>query len=85
VSSPHPAALRSQALELISEGHSIRDVARKLGLPQQTVYRWNRTGLSQSKLMQAQARIETLEGEIAACRRLIDFMKEVMPPKGDTK
>ncbi|MER6357428.1 transposase [Streptomyces sp. NPDC001634] len=83
--SHHPPALRSQALELISGGHSVRDVARRLGLPQQTVYRWSRTGASQSELMQAHARIEKLENEIATCRRVIDFMKEVMPPKGDTR
>lgn len=41
--------------------------------------------MSQSKLKQAQARIEKLESEIAACRRVIDLMSEVVPPKDDTK
>ncbi|MFD8724513.1 transposase [Streptomyces sp. NPDC059629] len=85
MNSPYPPALRNQALELISEGYSVRDVAREIGLPRQTVYRWNRTVLSQSKLMQAKARIEALEGEVAMFRRMIEFMKEAMPPKGGTE
>ncbi|MFB7735860.1 hypothetical protein ACFC08_16025 [Streptomyces sp. NPDC056112] len=41
--------------------------------------------MSPSKPKQAQARIEKLEGEIAACRKAIDLMMEVVPPKDDTK
>jgi hypothetical protein len=69
-------------LDLISEGRSVKDVALHLGIPEQTVYRWHRTCISQSKLKQAHARIEELEGEIAAYRKVIDFLREVVPPKG---
>ncbi|WP_425579171.1 helix-turn-helix domain-containing protein, partial [Streptomyces lannensis] len=35
--------MRDQALQLLFQGRSVRDVAVQLGLPQQTVYRWHRT------------------------------------------
>ncbi|MFE6555837.1 helix-turn-helix domain-containing protein [Streptomyces sp. NPDC057746] len=85
MSSSHPPSVRNQALQLLFQGRSVRDVAVQLGLPQQTVYRWHRTCISQSELMQARARIEMLEGEVAACRHLIDLMKEVVPPKDATR
>jgi hypothetical protein len=85
VSGSHPSNVRDQALQLLFQGRSVRDVAVQLGLPQQTVYRWHRTCISQSELMQARARIEVLEGEVAACRHLIDLMKEVVPPKDGTR
>ncbi|PZG97497.1 hypothetical protein C1I97_25300 [Streptomyces sp. NTH33] len=85
MSSPHPAALRTRALELVSEGHSAKEVARQLGIPPQTVYRWQRSRASQSNLTQARTRIEELEGEVLLCRRVIDVMRQVMPPKDVTK
>ncbi|MEW2492797.1 helix-turn-helix domain-containing protein [Streptomyces nodosus] len=85
MSSPHPAAVRHHALKLMAQGRSVKDVAQDLGLPEQTVYRWHRTSISQSRLRQAHARIEKLEGEITVCRQVINLMREVVPPKGDTK
>ena len=82
MSSPRTAALRSHALTLMSQGRSVQEVAAHLGLAEQTVHRWHR-GVAQSTL--AQARIEKLEGEIAACRQVIDLMKEAVPPKDATR
>lgn len=84
MSSPRTAALRSHALTLMSQGRSVQEVAAHLGLAEQTVHRWHR-GIAQSTLAQAQARIEKLEGEIAACRQVIDLMKEAVPPKDATR
>lgn len=85
MSSPHPRTLRNHALQLLFEGRSVKEVALELKVPQQTLYRWHRTRISQSELMQAHAHIEKLQDELAACRHLIDTMKDVVPPKGDTR
>ncbi|MGX4687733.1 helix-turn-helix domain-containing protein [Streptomyces sp. JNUCC 63] len=85
MSSPHPPALRRHALQLIAQGRSVKDVAQYLQIPEQTVYRWHRNRIAQSQLRQAHARIEELQDEITACRKVIDLMKEAMPPKDDTK
>ncbi|MEU1181374.1 helix-turn-helix domain-containing protein [Streptomyces sp. NPDC005820] len=85
MSSSHPAKLRHRALEMISEGNSEREVARRLGVSQQTVHRWQNPLTTESELVRAGARIRELEEEVLAYRRIIEAMREVMPPKGVTK
>ncbi|MER6978043.1 transposase [Streptomyces carpinensis] len=85
MSSPHPAALRTRAEQLVSEGHSAKEVARQLGISPQTVYRWQRSRVSGSDLAQARTRIDELEQEVLLCREVIAAMRQVMPPKDVTR
>lgn len=82
---PHPAALRARAEELVSEGHSAKEVARQLGVSAQTVYRWQRSRASGSDLASARARIGELEDEVRLCHEAIATMRQVMPPKDGTR
>ncbi|WP_079060133.1 helix-turn-helix domain-containing protein [Streptomyces bungoensis] len=85
VSSPHPAALRARAMQLVLEGCPAREVARQLGVSPQTVYRWRRSAASGSNLAQARTRIDELEGELLLCREVIATMRQMMPPKDGTR
>ncbi|MFE5136194.1 transposase [Streptomyces fagopyri] len=85
MNSPHPATLRTRALELLFEGHAAGEVARQLGVPPTTVYRWRRSGTTPSGLARARTRIQELEEEVLLCQRTIDALSEVMPPKGVTR
>ncbi|MEU8591980.1 helix-turn-helix domain-containing protein [Streptomyces sp. NPDC048664] len=77
--------MRREALELICAGRSVADVATTLGLSRQTVSRWQRGCAAQSELSRARARIEQLQNEVAACRRAIELLRDVVPPKGGTR
>ncbi|MFJ8113934.1 helix-turn-helix domain-containing protein [Streptomyces sp. NPDC096132] len=77
--------LRCRALEMISEGESAGEVARQLGISEQTVRRWRNSPTPESDLVRAGTRIRELEEEVLAYRKIIEAMKEVMPPKGVTK
>lgn len=85
VSSPHPAAVRARAEQLVLEGHPAKEVARQLGISVQTVYRWRRSHASCSDLAQARTRIGELEQEVVLCREVIAMMRQMMPPKGVTR
>ncbi|MDF3298673.1 helix-turn-helix domain-containing protein [Streptomyces tropicalis] len=85
MTTPHPAASRTRVLELLSEGHPAGEVARMLDIPPSTVYRWRRTLVAPSSLPLARGRIQELEAELLLCRRTIDALNDVMPPKGVTR
>jgi transposase-like protein len=85
VSSPHPQGLRSRAEQLLLAGHPVKEVARQLGVSVQTVYRWRRLRASGSDLAQARARIDELEQEVLLCREVIATIRQLMPPKDDTR
>ncbi|MFC5199217.1 MULTISPECIES: transposase [Streptomyces] len=85
MNTPHPAALRTRALQLLSEGQAAGEVARQLGIPPTTVYRWRRSRTTPSSLTRARTRIQELEEEVLLCRKTIDTMSEVMPPKDVTR
>ncbi|MFF8942825.1 transposase [Streptomyces sp. NPDC014864] len=85
MTSPHPATSRTRVLQLLAEGHSAGEVARKLGIPPSTVYRWRRSLGAPAVPSPARSRIQELEAELLLCRRTIDALNDVMPPKGATK
>ncbi|WP_250405269.1 helix-turn-helix domain-containing protein [Streptomyces cellostaticus] len=85
MSSPHPAALRARAEQLVLEGHPAKEVARRLGVAPQTVYRWRRAAASGSDLARARARVDELEREVLLCREVIATMGQMMPPKDGTR
>ncbi|MFF9058897.1 helix-turn-helix domain-containing protein [Streptomyces sp. NPDC101213] len=77
--------MRCRALEMISEGTPAAEVARQLGISEQTVRRWSVSPSPDSDPVQAGMRIRELEEEVLTYRRIIEAMKEEMPPKGVTK
>ncbi|MEU6770605.1 helix-turn-helix domain-containing protein [Streptomyces sp. NPDC046759] len=85
MSSPHPAALRTRAEQLVSEGHPAKEVARQLGISPQTVYRWRRSRATGSDLARARTRIDELEQEVLLCREVIATLRQMMPPKDVTR
>ncbi|MFF8646726.1 helix-turn-helix domain-containing protein [Streptomyces griseoluteus] len=87
MTSPHPATSRVRVLQLLSEGHAAQDVARRLGIPASTVYRWRRSLVVPEAPAPAPARgrVQELEAELLLCRRTIDALNAVMPPKDVTR
>ncbi|MFJ4600215.1 helix-turn-helix domain-containing protein [Streptomyces griseoluteus] len=89
MTSPHPATSRVRVLQLLSEGHAAQDVARRLGIPASTVYRWRRSLVVPVAPAPAPApargRVQELEAELLLCRRTIDALNAVMPPKDVTR
>jgi transposase-like protein len=85
---------RRKVLDLVEAGRSVADVARDLGISEQTVYTWRRQdridrglipGLSSAEkgeLAAAQRRIAELEAELAIHRRASELPGGVRSPKG---
>jgi len=90
----YPPEFRRRVLDLIAAGRSVADVARDLGVSDQTIYKWRnqdligrgeRSDLRSSELAELQAarrRIGELEAELAATRRANELLKVAVPPKG---
>jgi len=86
-------ATSRKVLDLIEAGRKVADVARDLGISDQTIYSWRRQdridrglepGLSsgeKAELVAAKRRIAQLEAELAIHRRASELLKEVVPPK----
>ncbi len=93
----YPPEFRHRVLDLIASGRRVADVARDLGVSDQTIYNWRiqdridkgeRPGLRSTELAQlvaARRRISELEAELAATRRANELLKEAVRPKGDTR
>ncbi|WP_066361436.1 transposase [Herbidospora mongoliensis] len=76
---------------------SRRDVARDLGISEQTIYVWRKQNLidtgrlpgatttEQSELLAARKRIRELETELAVTHRAIELVREVVPPEDGSK
>jgi transposase len=75
----------------------VADVARDLGISDETIYSWRRQdridrglapGLSsgeKAELAEAKRRIAELEAELAVHRRASELLGKVVPPKGGTR
>ncbi|MFB7780587.1 helix-turn-helix domain-containing protein [Streptomyces bauhiniae] len=85
MTSPHPATSRTRVLQLLSEGHAALDVARRVGIPPSTVYRWRRSLDTPDEPSPARDRVQELEAELLLHRRTIDALSDVMPPKDVTR
>jgi transposase-like protein len=93
----YPPEFRRKVLDLVEAGRSVADVARDLGISDQSIYTWRRQdhidrglvpGLSsaeKAELAAAKRRIAELETELRATRRAIELVREVVPPKSDSR
>jgi transposase len=92
----HPE-FRRKVLDLLEAGRKVADVARDLEISEQSIYTWRRqdrvdrgleSGLTsgeKAELAAARRRIAELETELAATRRAVELVREVVPPKGGSK
>ncbi|MEZ5374881.1 MAG: transposase [Acidimicrobiales bacterium] len=93
----YPAEFRRRVLDLVDAGRPIADIARDLGISDQTVYNWRRQdrvdrgvepGLStgeRAELAAARKKIRELESELAVHRRASELLKESADPKGGSR
>jgi transposase-like protein len=89
----YPPEFRRKVLDLVEAGRPVADVAKVLGISDQSIYTWRRQdhidrgllpGLSsgeQAELVAARRRIAELETELRATRRAIELVRAVVPPK----
>jgi transposase len=89
----YPAEFRRRVVDLIAGGSKVRQVARDLGISEQTIYTWRRQdridhglepGLSseeKAELVAARRRIRELETEVAIHRRATALLAERADPK----
>jgi transposase-like protein len=95
--SGYPAEFRRRVVDLIAAGRKVREVARDLGVSEQTIYTWRRQeridrglmpGLSteeKAELVAARRRIRELETEVAIHRRATELLAERADPKVDSR
>ena len=93
----YPAEFRRRVLELIASGRRVSDVARDLGVSDQTVYSWRHqeridqglevglTSGERTKLITARRRIRELEADLAIHRKAAELLKANTSPKGDSR
>jgi transposase len=93
----YPPEFRQRVLDLIEAGRKIADVARDLGISDQTIYGWRRqalidrgvepglTSAERTELAAARQRIRQLEMELAIHRRAAELLKEGSDPKGGSR
>ena len=87
---PLPSSLQDQALNLLAQGRTVKDVAAELHLSRSTLYRWRQAHPHiahhpqhghgrQSELDAAHARIAQLESELLTHRRLTRHLSDAVP------
>jgi transposase-like protein len=93
----YPSEFRRRALDLVSAGRPVVEVARLLEVSVHSIYAWRRQeqvdrgerpGLSSAEreeLKAARARIRQLEAELAVHRRAAELLKESVLPKGGSR
>ena len=93
----YPAELRRRVLDLVSAGRSVADIARDLGISDQTVYGWQRqeridqgleaglTSGERAELMAARRRIRALEAELAIHRKAAELLKGTTSPNAGAR
>jgi transposase-like protein len=93
----YPPEFRQRVLDLVAAGRRVVDVARDLGISDQTVYNWWRqeridqghepglTTAEQAELVTARRRIRELETELAVHRRAAELLKANTSPKGGSR
>ncbi|GGK62996.1 hypothetical protein GCM10010094_24800 [Streptomyces flaveus] len=93
----YPPEFRRKVLDLVASGRKVAEVARLLGISDQTIYVWRRQHLidtgqlpgtnssDQSELAAARKRIAELETELAIHRRAAELLGEVTSPKGGSR
>lgn len=93
----YPPEFRRKVLDLIDAGRKVTDIARDLGISNQTIYIWRKQhridqglepGLSsgeRAELLAARRRIAQLEAELKIARRATELLKDVKPQKCATR
>ena len=93
----YPPEFRRKVLDLVEAGRPIAEVAKALGISDQSIYTWRRqdridrslepgvTSSEQAELAAAKRRIVELETELQAMRRAVELVREVVPPKGGSR
>ena len=93
----YPAEFRRRVLDLTASGRRVADVARDLGVRDQTVYNWGRqeridlgleiglTSEERAELASARRRIRELDTELAIHCRAAELLKANTSPKGDSR
>jgi transposase len=88
---------RRKVLDLVEAGRPIAEVAKALGISDQSIYTWRRqdridhgvepglTSAEKGELAAAKRRIAELETELRAMRRAMELVREVVPPKGGSR
>jgi transposase-like protein len=84
-------------LDLLAAGRHVTDLARDLGISNQTIYVWRRqdqidqglapglTSVERAELIAARKRIRELEAEVAIHRRASELLAEKSDPKGGSR
>ena len=93
----YPPEFRQRVLDLVAAGRRVADVARDLGISDQTVYIWRKqeridqgleaglTSIERGELVAARRRIRELETELAIHRRAAELLKGTTSPKGGSR
>ncbi|KOU53639.1 transposase [Streptomyces sp. WM6378] len=93
----YPPGFRRKVLDLVESGRKVAEVAKLLGISDQTIYVWRRqhlidtgqlpgtTSSDRSELAVARRRIAELEAELAIHRRAAELLGEATSPKGGSK
>jgi transposase len=93
----YPPEFRRKVLDLVGAGRSVADVARDLGISEQSVYVWRRqdridkglipglTSAEKAELAAAKRRIAELEAELAIHRRASELLGDVVSPKDGSR
>jgi len=93
----YPAEFRRRVFDLIASGRRVADVARDLGISDQTVYDWRRqdrivlgiepglTSSERTELVAARRRVRELESELAIHRAAAELLKGTTSPKAGSR
>jgi transposase len=93
----YPPEFRRRVIDLLDAGRKVVDLARDLGISNQTIYAWRRqeaidrglvaglTSTEREELSAAKRRIRELEAELAIHRRASELLAEHSHPKGGSR
>ena len=93
----YPPEFRRRVLDLVAAGRKVVDLARDLGISDQTIYSWRRqeaidrglvpglTSVERAELEAAKRRIRELEAELAIHRRASELLAERSDPNGGSR
>ena len=93
----YPPEFRRRVLDLLAAGRRVTDLARDLGVSDQTIYIWRRqeaidrglvpglTSAERTELAGAKRRIHELEAELEIHRRASELLAERSDPKGGSR
>jgi transposase len=93
----YPPEFRRRVLDLLAAGRRVADLARDLGVTNQTIYTWRRqeasarglvlglTSVEREELAAAKRRIKELEAELEIHRRASELLAERSDPKDGSR